>query len=1503
MTPLLRAVPLLASALLLLSAAPSAHADKARRRQLSPLSKKAKKAGGGNLRASSGSRATSEAAAFHYPDAALGGCRRGQSDSLVAWASDNDENGYLFRDLFACCVAHFAEAPDACLEVSQEASEPGGYPRAAGGDAFENEMTSTSSSSSIIQMRRLGKSGKHSKTWQGPSPWQKPPQYPQQILWKGGSKSNKSAKSKSSKTVYVPPKPRLPPPPTPKPAPTPVAPTPGGSPDPDLQRVDITMEGMLVAHNLDVPESGTDEMVALAGVFEKTILTVLEEGFECHVTSIGDVPVEGNMFNRQEGLELASDDSPSSDVLFTCMVTKPCPGCSTTDALVLASTIFDETFETLEEKAESGELTTIFCIYAEVANVVVEPCQVTISAAEGTSLAIDMSGDAPAPPTGTKASKAPSLPSVPGPTTKPAMEWPPTPMPSEKPAVSTPGTTGSPVIESTPAETKSPTLAPVMPVTMPPAMIEGTPSPTTSPTAASSEAETEDSLTSTTTATATTPGTTAPPDDTTATTAGTEVPPPVETTTVGTEVPPSTLPPDSGSSVAPTSVPPGAVYYDGFEQGTFPDDPEWTTTGEEGTWILTTDRANSGKYSIQSPVFDLTDVTPKTSNVTLALTDPDFEGGTLVFSVLAGTAMPVDALWIYIDGNMMGDLGMLSEDFERQFIPLGPGPHNVTWSYKFNPAPLPALPPMPPGRIGAAFLDDVYVLQLGATLAPVGAPASGAPSTPAALPAPTTAPSIPAPLVPTPTTPAPAPAVPTTIAPTTIPPGAEWYDGFEQGTFPADPEWTTEGDAPWELTTERAESGVYSIRSPDFFDPDDLTPKTSNVTLMTNPNWDAGALVFSALAGVEMPFDDLQVIVDGVLRSSLNNMQAFEQQQLMLSPGPHTVVFSYKYNPAGVEVFPPEMPGRIGAAFIDDVYFLPEGAELPPTDAPGSPAPEPATSFPTATIVVPTPVPAPTTIAPTTIPPGAEWYDGFEQGTFPEGDPEWTTEGDGLWELTSERANSGVYSIKSPDFFDPEDTTAKTSNVTLVTNPSWDSGALLFSVLAGVNIPFDDFVYYVDGIQRGRLEMMTEFEQQRIELSPGAHTIVFSYKWSPIEGLEFLPPVPPDRIGAVFIDDVYFLPTGAGDAPEPAPTTKPSGVEPPAPGASSPTNAPSYYPTYVPSKIPTEGGEPSPPEGGEPAPPLDAEFFDGFETGDFTGLEWEIAGEEAWAVDDTNPFEGTYSAHIKTEDIAFQGEFSELNLDVDLDEASFLQFYFYAPVSMPFENFELRVDGEFLTSLLTDDETWTQAGAILSAGPHVVSWRLTNNPSGVPPEILENLPEPPFRTGEAWIDNVALLPSTASFTETWETGDFTANPWAFSGDGVWAITDSNASEGTYSASISSEDIEVEGTGMAELSIDIITEQGGALTFSVLPLIEGPFEIANVLVDDISVLTYASVLDDWVEAEVDIQPGKRKVTFQMIGNPGGLPDEVLSTLPSPPGRTGQIWVDNIVFTTNDESPLL
>jgi hypothetical protein len=135
-----------------------------------------------------------------------------------------------------------------------------------------------------------------------------------------------------------------------------------------------------------------------------------------------------------------------------------------------------------------------------------------------------------------------------------------------------------------------------------------------------------------------------------------------------------------------------------------------------------------------------------------------------------------------------------------------------------------------------------------------------------------------------------------------------------------------------------------------------------------------------------------------------------------------------------------------------------------------------------------------------------------------------------------------------------------------------------------------------------------------------------------------------------------------------------------------------------------------------------------------------------------------------------------------------------------------------------------------------------------------------------------------------------------SGDGNWTISDMVKFEGQFSATIASSDIKGP-SGTSDLSIDLITEKGGTFTCELLPSLQSPFDLFQILIDDMKVMEISEIQDEWQAQELTIQPGKRQVTFRLIKNPNNLDDVAISTIPKDPAHKGQVWLDTIVFTAN------
>ena len=423
---------------------------------------------------------------FVYPDTTLKGCRTNNgNEHIQSWLEENGNNGYLFNDLLSCCEGRFPNDVEACLDVSNNLLEgTSSFSVVDKPNQFEQQFVPTlnmqpdekNESITQEQRRRLAKSDKGGKYYYTTT-WHKPPS---PASWHGGhwltksGKVGKSAKSSKSSSWWgggIPYEPRVTPKPTPRPTskPTWMDNIPGG------KSVEITMGGLLTATDLIVPQTGTDEMLNLAISFEQTLLRALSDSYVCDVYSIGGVPVGSDgsyssraisgVFNRRKHRHL-QEVVEEADVLFNCQVTRPCPDCTQTDAVIMGSQVFEETFDILNDKAKDGELTSIFCILAEVAQVVPTPCSVEIPSVEGTSLKMEFVM-IDAPPTTPR----------PTPMPQPVMEWPPTPSPTsiEEPPVMT----DAPVTTVPVPTTDMPVSAVPVPTTMEPVPISS--SPTISP--------------------------------------------------------------------------------------------------------------------------------------------------------------------------------------------------------------------------------------------------------------------------------------------------------------------------------------------------------------------------------------------------------------------------------------------------------------------------------------------------------------------------------------------------------------------------------------------------------------------------------------------------------------------------------------------------------------------------------------------------------------------------------------------------------------------------------------------------------------------------------------------------------------------------------------------------------------------------------------------------------------------------------------------------------------
>jgi len=297
-------------------------------------------------------------------------------------------------------------------------------------------------------------------------------------------------------------------------------------------------------------------------------------------------------------------------------------------------------------------------------------------------------------------------------------------------------------------------------------------------------------------------------------------------------------------------------------------------------------------------------------------------------------------------------------------------------------------------------------------------------------------------------------------------------------------------DLIWEQSDERANTGLYSMKSP-ILETVDKVSASSNLTLVLGDNG-VGALHFSVLAGNQMPYDWFQYAVDGVVRGVISDPSSeFQERVIQVGPGAHTFDFVYSFNPQNIPVqgFPPDgnAPNRSGTVFIDDVYFIPAGANIEPTEP----------DEPECQELEPNPY-------------------GFETENFPT--PPWSTSG--TWSTTTDKFFEGAISLRSPPLEDIG-TTSSISNATLQICDDFLGGVLRLQAYASVQPPRDIFIVFVDGEVAAQLVDVNEWTELALGLEPGPHVIDFSYQYNPFD-VAVLPPSPPTREGAVWIDEVQI---------------------------------------------------------------------------------------------------------------------------------------------------------------------------------------------------------------------------------------------------------------------------------------------------------------------------------------------------------------------------------------------
>ncbi|MCQ2309507.1 MAG: C25 family cysteine peptidase [Bacteroidales bacterium] len=119
-------------------------------------------------------------------------------------------------------------------------------------------------------------------------------------------------------------------------------------------------------------------------------------------------------------------------------------------------------------------------------------------------------------------------------------------------------------------------------------------------------------------------------------------------------------------------------------------------------------------------------------------------------------------------------------------------------------------------------------------------------------------------------------------------------------------------------------------------------------------------------------------------------------------------------------------------------------------------------------------------------------------------------------------------------------------------------------------------------------------------------------------------------------------------------------------------------------------------------------LMDDFETGDFSKLEWESAGDKEWLVTDSDAYEGTFSARSGIID---DDEITSLIINVEVIELGNLSFYFKTSTEERHDYLVFYIDGD-MKDRWSGEMDWQLKSYNLNSGKHELEWRYDKSISG-----------------------------------------------------------------------------------------------------------------------------------------------------------------------------------------------
>ena len=132
--------------------------------------------------------------------------------------------------------------------------------------------------------------------------------------------------------------------------------------------------------------------------------------------------------------------------------------------------------------------------------------------------------------------------------------------------------------------------------------------------------------------------------------------------------------------------------------------------------------------------------------------------------------------------------------------------------------------------------------------------------------------------------------------------------------------------------------------------------------------------------------------------------------------------------------------------------------------------------------------------------------------------------------------------------------------------------------------------------------------------------------------------------------------------------------------------------------------------------------IENFESGGFSAFDWLMEGDQAWVIDDSAVYQGTFDS--QSGDIT-HGQTSEFHVSMESRQAGMISFYYKVSSESGWDFLRFFIDGDEIEKY-SGEVDWVKAMYPVAAGNHTFLWRYTKDGS--------------LSSGSdaAWVDNIVF---------------------------------------------------------------------------------------------------------------------------------------------------------------------